>query len=79
MAGQDPDGSEFLLSNLDGQPATYQRYAAAYYERDVDVRSIEHVYAHRPLTESIVASLNRELTLGDLATEMAEIGYPSGP
>jgi hypothetical protein len=77
--GHDPDGSEFLLSDLDGQPTTYQRYAQEYYERDVELWIVEHIYAHRPLTEAIAASLNPELTLGALTTETDEIGYAPRP
>jgi hypothetical protein len=73
----DPDGSEFLLSDLDGRPETYQAYASEYFDADVDVASVAHVYQHRPLTNAIVTSLNPELSLADLAADLKEIGYPS--
>ena len=74
---EDPDGSEFLLADLDGKPTTYQRFAEEYYERDLDLGSVEHVYAHRPLTQSIVETLNPDRTLDELAAEIREIGYPA--
>ena len=51
----DPDGSAFLLSDLDGRPETYRAWAAGYYERDVGLEAVEHVYLHRPLTAEVVA------------------------
>jgi hypothetical protein len=75
---EDPDGSEFLLSDLDGRPETYQTYASEYFEKEVDIASVVHVYQHCPLTQEIVASLNPELSLAALAADLDEIGYPSG-
>jgi hypothetical protein len=74
--GPDPDGSAFLLSDLDGRPATYQNFAQDYYERDVDIGAVEHIYAHRVLTDQLVARLNPDLTLADIAADIEEIGYP---
>src|SRR5262249_28417904 len=70
---EDPDGSEFLLSDLDGRPETYQAYAGEYFETEVDVASVAHVYQHLPLTEKIVASLNPEVSLAELAADLNEI------
>jgi hypothetical protein len=72
----DPDGSEFLLSDLDGRPGTYQASAMDYYEREVSLAVVEHVYQHRPLTPEVVAQLNPELSLAELTAAMKEIGYP---
>ena len=36
-AGADPDGSEYLLSALDGQPTSYKAWAEDYYERPVSL------------------------------------------
>jgi hypothetical protein len=71
----DPDGSEFLLSALDGRPETYRRWATDYYERDVDLSAVTHVYQHRPLTPELVARLNRDVSLGGLAADISKIGY----
>lgn len=72
----DPDGSADLLALLDGNPKSYQEWAEEYYERRVGIRAIQHIYAHRPLTEAIVTRLNPDLSLLDLAEDIHEIGYP---
>lgn len=77
-AGTDPDGSEDLLAIFDGEPRTYRQWAEEYYEHDVSLAAVEHVYGHRPLTPEIVAQLNPEVTLAALAEDVAEIGYPLG-
>ena len=40
--GYDPDGSADLLSILDGNPQTYQRWAQEYYERPLDLAAVTH-------------------------------------
>ena len=73
----DPDGSEFLLSALDGKPETYAAFADEYFEKEVDEASVEHIYRHRPLTAEVVASLNPELLPAALVNDLNEIGYPA--
>jgi len=72
----DPDGSEFLLSALDGRPETYQAWAADYFGRDVPLAAVQHIYRSAPLSVEIVEQLNPDLSLADLATDVNEIGYP---
>jgi hypothetical protein len=73
----DPDGSDALLAILDGQAATYQEFAESYYERSVDLSSVEKIYQHRPLTQELISALNPELSPEDLAADILEIAYPS--
>ena len=73
----DPDGSDALLVILDGQAATYQEFAESYYERSVDLSSVEKIYQHRPLTQELISALNPELSPEDLAADILEIAYPS--
>ncbi len=75
-AGGDPDGSSSLLSALDGRPDTYRTWAESYYEREVELAAVEHVYRHLPITPDVVARLNSEVSLNDLAADISEIGYP---
>ena len=75
--GNDPDGSADLLSILDGNPRTYQRWAREHYEVMVSLTAVRHVYEHRPLTVEVLVRLNPDVTLEDLADDLAEIGYPS--
>ena len=72
----DPDGSEHLLSILDGQPSTYKEFAESYYEKPLDLEAIELIYKHAPLTNEIIARLNGEPTLESLITDVEEIAYP---
>ena len=70
------DGSADILSMLDGAPLTYKAWAKEYYERDVALEAVEHVYQHRPLTLEFVAALNPRQSLERLASEIVQIGYP---
>ncbi|MBX7106346.1 MAG: hypothetical protein K1X57_19870 [Gemmataceae bacterium] len=72
----DPDGSEFLLSPLDGRPETYRAWASDCYSRGVELAAVEHVYRHKPLAPDVVARLNPKVSLGELAADISEIGYP---
>lgn len=75
----DPDGSEELLALLDGKPETYQAWAEESYECAVSLDSVRHIYRHRALTADTVRVLNPDVTLSDLADDIAEIGYPAIP
>jgi hypothetical protein len=77
--GEDPDGSEWMLGILDGDPVTYQEFARDYYEAEVPLHAVEHVYGLQPLTDDIIRSLNGELTVESLAAAAVEIGYPLNP
>jgi hypothetical protein len=79
-AGQeDPDGSEGLLELLlDDSQEAYRRFAEDYYElNSVDLAAVREVYALRPLTQPLVTTLNEQLSVADLADDIAEIGYPT--
>lgn len=80
-AGADPDGSERLLSPLDGDPETYQTWAEYYYGRPVEPAAVQHVYAHKRLTEAVVRQLNPKTSLERVTADRKEIGYPgrAGP
>jgi hypothetical protein len=73
--GADPDGAEQLLVMLDGKPETYRQFAEEYYERDIPLFAIESIYNHQPLTEEIIASLNPDVSFGDLEADIESIGY----
>ena len=76
--GEDnPDGSEEMLSILDGQPSTYKEFAESYYERPVDLDAVERIYRHKSLTSDIVAQLNAEISLESLRADIEQIGYPN--
>jgi hypothetical protein len=73
----DPDGATSLFELLvDRSPAAFQRFAEDYYEVSVDLGMVGQVYALRPLSQEVVSLLNPEISLGDLAQDISEIGYP---
>ena len=72
----DPDGSEFLLSALDGRPETYRAWAADYYDREVNLGVVEHIYKHQPLIPEVIRRLNAEVSMTELMPDISEIGYP---
>jgi hypothetical protein len=77
--GNDPDGSEDLLSMLDGKPKTYQNFAVEYFEEDIPLTAVQHIYAHKPLTDDIISKLNAEVSKDELQDDIEEIGYPNSP
>ena len=76
--GDDPDGSEDLLSILDGNASTYQEFAADYFEEEISLSAVEHIYEHQFLTEEIISELNAEVSIDELQNDIEEIAYPNG-
>jgi len=72
----DPDGSNWMLSPLDGAPESYRAIAEAYYERSIDLDALAAIYRHQKLTDELVSQLNAELNLEQVEQDAAEIGYP---
>jgi hypothetical protein len=74
----DPDGADHLFAVLtEATPEAYQAFAEDYYDQPVDLDATRLVYALGPLTDDVVRRLNPELTVGDLAEDLAQIGYPA--
>jgi hypothetical protein len=74
--GEDPDGSARMLKILGADPRTYKEFALDYYETDLPLPALEHVYRLEPLTGEIVNALNGALSLEAIRADAAEIGYP---
>ncbi len=72
------DGSEGLLSPLDGDPASYPRFLEARFGGAADSAAVAAVYAHRPLTPELAYALGGMAEWDDLADEARKIGYPVG-
>ncbi|MFJ9843385.1 hypothetical protein ACIRYZ_23545 [Kitasatospora sp. NPDC101155] len=74
----DPVGADWLFRLLvDRSPEAYASFVGDYYEVPVDLDAVRHVCALRPLADDVVRALNAELTVADLAEDIAEIGYPT--
>ena len=71
----DVDGSSWILSAFEGGAAAHQVWAQDYHGQEVPLAAVEAIFAHRPLDERLVQSLNPSLTLADLRGEIEEIGY----
>lgn len=73
----DADGASWLFRVLaDGDPKAYWQFAQDYYELDVDLDAVRHIYALHPLTPGIVAALSPDVDLAALEQDRVQIGYP---
>lgn len=71
------DGARDLFRVLvAGTPEAYRDFAEAYHERPVDLDAIRHVFARRPLTETLIRTLNPQAHVPRVAKAVADIGYP---
>jgi hypothetical protein len=73
----DPDGSEELLSILDGDPSKYVTFAHEYYEREISPLAVEQIYRHRLLQADVVSALNADVSIEELQGDVEQVGYPS--
>lgn len=73
----DADGSEYLLSALDGNPETYREWAEEYYEVPVPLHAVKAIFEQQLLTDELVSALNPELRLKHLRDDIREIKYPA--
>lgn len=76
--GADPDGADSLFAALlEGTGDAYRRFAEDYYELPVDGGAVSSIYALEPVSDEVVRRLNPDVSVQDLADDLAEIGYPS--
>ncbi|GAA3440755.1 hypothetical protein [Planomonospora venezuelensis] len=74
----DPDGAAHLFALLvEPSAEAFRRFAEDYYEISVDLDAVRHVYALHPLTQPVVTALNADVTMKDLADDLAAARYPS--
>ncbi|MEU6657337.1 hypothetical protein ABZ904_50890 [Streptomyces sp. NPDC046900] len=74
----DADGAEWLFDLLiAGSAEAYREFAEEVYELTLDLAAVQAVFDLTPLTQEIVSALNPEVTLGGLAKDIAQIGYPT--
>jgi len=77
--GDDPDGSSWMLSILDGNARTYREWAENYFECSIGLSPVQQVYEQKPLTPDLVRELNASIVLASLLDDASEIGYPVAP
>ncbi|MGO4528733.1 hypothetical protein AB4Z30_06595 [Paenibacillus sp. 2TAF8] len=69
------DEAYALLEVLVGGAEHYHAWAQEYYEVELDLEPIQHVFAMKPLDEQLLQALNPEIELDELEEDIAEIGY----
>jgi hypothetical protein len=75
-AADDPDGSGWMLSILDGIPSSYKAWAEDYYECPVSLPAVQLIYGHTPLTPELAHELNATVEFESLLADATEIEYP---
>jgi hypothetical protein len=75
-AADDPDGSAWMLSILDGNPISYRTWAEDYYECSVSLAAVQRIYRHIPLSPELVQELNPTVEFESLLADASEIDYP---
>ncbi len=76
VLSESDDGSAEYLALLLEPAASYEEFAKWYYELDLPMGAIQSIYAHVPLTERLVKSLNPDISFAQAQEAAAEIGYP---
>lgn len=72
------DGSEAMLSILDGNAQTYVSFCKWYYEIDIPLDIAEKVYNGEVLTLDMINALNSKRDdIDTIKNELCEIGYPN--
>ncbi|MFD6752233.1 MULTISPECIES: hypothetical protein [Micromonospora] len=71
-----PDGSGMLDILCDDIVGRFVEFATDYYQIEVDGAAVDHIAAHRPLTDDMIRSLNPRSALTDLRDDIAATGYP---
>lgn len=78
IADEIEDGSNEMLSALDGNPQTYVDFCEWYYEKDIPVYVVEKIFGGEPITLDMIKSLNPDREDIDvIKKELLEMGYPT--
>lgn len=73
----DADGADFLFEVLAaGTAEAYRDFAEDYYETDLPLEAVRHIWSLGPVTQEIVSALNPGLPLEAVASRLAGCGYP---
>jgi hypothetical protein len=72
----DGDGSDWLFAQLlDGSPESYVKFAAEYFEKDLQLPDVAAIYHGTPLARDQVLRMNPERDWDELVEELQQIGY----
>lgn len=71
------DGAGEFLAHLIGSAADYVVFALEYFEIEIELALVEHVFALKPLSDALIAGVSPERTLAALDEDLKEIGYPT--
>lgn len=66
----------FLLKDLDGKAETYQSFVADYFEIESEIDLIKSIFEKEPITQKLAASLNPDIDLKALISQLEEIDFP---
>jgi hypothetical protein len=72
--GRDPDGSEWLLEHLDGDPASYVRLVEERLERPIDADAVRAVYKGK-LDAATILRLNPAADTKAIMRSAKKIGF----
>lgn len=76
LGGPDGDGSDEMLAQLVSGPSGYKGWAEEYFEVPVALDAVTALYAHEPLSDSLILALNPDADIEFVYGEAQEIGYP---
>lgn len=69
-------GEAELFVHLTGTAEDYQTYAREYFEREIPIEMVRHIFEHKPIDVSVVAVLNPDTDFDEIEIELChEIGY----
>lgn len=74
LRGED-GGASWLFAELDGTPATYQAFAAEYYEVDLPIVDVTAVFNRTPIKPRLVHRLNSEADYAAVRDELVALGF----
>jgi hypothetical protein len=73
VAPTQPNGYAWL-GFLSRGPSVYREWVSAYLEKEVDSKAVDQVFETLTVTEKLVAQLNSDRDLSELAEDLDEIG-----
>jgi hypothetical protein len=74
--GPDDDGADEMLALLVSGPSGYKEWAEEHFEVPVALHAVTSLFAHQPLSDSIILALNPEADVDFTHGQAREIGYP---